>query len=480
MRPAVEPTGPKSRLRPERLASSTRHAGATIQAPLNADLRGQKETQTSSATAAVRAAVQARHVQRVDANIGFYTSIAGPRQNPDDVQHQRCTSRSTRSTRVTPATRRRTSGARAENLSDQHRSAARNRWAVSQAAPFRRMHVNGGLDLSPAGYGWARGGYIADTRVDGKVESGVAAAVVHPRQHLGSWSGSNWNMVFSGRERRPGDELPEPAVHRHRPHDARRAGEAVPRTSTAPATYRVFLPCAAHQRVRRQLGGRHRPAGHRPIASTSSSSPRPGDTAATINAALAGGCNLVFTPGVYNLDQTDQREPGRHGRPRHRLRHARPGQRRQRDRGRRRRRREDRQGHALRRRHHQLAHPARGRPGRVIGRATPPTRPRCRTCSSASAARVRRQGHQQPASSTATTRSSTTPGCGAPTTATRHLGWTVNTADTGLIVNGNNVLATGLFVEHYQKYEVIWNGQGGRTSSSRTRCPTTRRTRPRG
>jgi hypothetical protein len=43
------------------------------------------------------------------------------------------------------------------------------------------------------------------------------------------------------------------------------------------------------------------------------------------------------------------------------------------------------------------------------------------------------------------------------------VGWTVNTADTGLIVNGNNVLATGLFVEHYQKYQVIWNGQNGRT-----------------
>ena len=37
---------------------------------------------------------------------------------------------------------------------------------------------------------------------------------------------------------------------------------------------------------------------------------------------------------------------------------------------------------------------------------------------------------------------------------TRHVGWTINTADTGLIVNGNNVLATGLFVEHYQKNEV--------------------------
>jgi hypothetical protein len=41
------------------------------------------------------------------------------------------------------------------------------------------------------------------------------------------------------------------------------------------------------------------------------------------------------------------------------------------------------------------------------------------------------------------------------------VGWTKNTANTGLIVNGNNVTAYGLFVEHYQQYEVIWNGNGG-------------------
>jgi len=40
-------------------------------------------------------------------------------------------------------------------------------------------------------------------------------------------------------------------------------------------------------------------------------------------------------------------------------------------------------------------------------------------------------------------------------------GWNDNTADTGVIVNGDNVTAYGLFVEHYQKYEVIWNGNGG-------------------
>ncbi|HXP56870.1 MAG TPA: hypothetical protein VN847_18015, partial [Streptosporangiaceae bacterium] len=33
----------------------------------------------------------------------------------------------------------------------------------------------------------------------------------------------------------------------------------------------------------------------------------------------------------------------------------------------------------------------------------------------------------------------------------------------GLVVNGSNVLATGLFVEHYQQQQVVWNGNGGET-----------------
>jgi len=41
------------------------------------------------------------------------------------------------------------------------------------------------------------------------------------------------------------------------------------------------------------------------------------------------------------------------------------------------------------------------------------------------------------------------------------VGWTANTADTGLLVNGDDVTAYGLFVEHFQKFEVVWNGNGG-------------------
>jgi hypothetical protein len=41
------------------------------------------------------------------------------------------------------------------------------------------------------------------------------------------------------------------------------------------------------------------------------------------------------------------------------------------------------------------------------------------------------------------------------------VGWDVNTSDTGLVINGDNVTALGLFVEHFQKQNVIWNGDGG-------------------
>jgi hypothetical protein len=39
--------------------------------------------------------------------------------------------------------------------------------------------------------------------------------------------------------------------------------------------------------------------------------------------------------------------------------------------------------------------------------------------------------------------------------------WNTNMSDSGLIVNGDNVTAYGLFVEHHQKYQTVWNGNGG-------------------
>ncbi len=51
-------------------------------------------------------------------------------------------------------------------------------------------------------------------------------------------------------------------------------------------------------------------------------------------------------------------------------------------------------------------------------------------------------------------------GPGVLITATQWAG-AQNIGDTGVVVTGSNVTAYGLAVEHYQKNEVIWSGQGG-------------------
>jgi hypothetical protein len=50
-------------------------------------------------------------------------------------------------------------------------------------------------------------------------------------------------------------------------------------------------------------------------------------------------------------------------------------------------------------------------------------------------------------------------------------GWTSNTSKNGLIVNGNDVTAYGLFVEHFQEYQIVWNGSGGRVFFYQSEMP---------
>jgi hypothetical protein len=41
--------------------------------------------------------------------------------------------------------------------------------------------------------------------------------------------------------------------------------------------------------------------------------------------------------------------------------------------------------------------------------------------------------------------------------------WNTNIGRTGVVVNGDHVTATGLFVEHFQQYNTVWNGDDGTT-----------------
>ena len=51
------------------------------------------------------------------------------------------------------------------------------------------------------------------------------------------------------------------------------------------------------------------------------------------------------------------------------------------------------------------------------------------------------------------------------------VGWDQNLSANGLVVNGNRVTAYGLFVEHHQQYQVLWNGNAGRTYFYQSEIP---------
>jgi hypothetical protein len=51
------------------------------------------------------------------------------------------------------------------------------------------------------------------------------------------------------------------------------------------------------------------------------------------------------------------------------------------------------------------------------------------------------------------------------------VGWDSNKNATGLIVNGDNVTLYGLFVEHCQQYQTLWNGNGGRVYFYQSEMP---------
>jgi hypothetical protein len=146
------------------------------------------------------------------ANLGYYTTIAGLGLNPDDVS-------------IAPGDMNVDSG---WNLGDQAnatqnfwRSAENmaitpasgtDRWAVSQAAPMRRMHIRGNLTMGPSNEGpdsgYASGGFIADSRIDGQVTPGSQQQWYTRDSSMGSWSGGVWNMVFSGVQGAPTQGFP--------------------------------------------------------------------------------------------------------------------------------------------------------------------------------------------------------------------------------------------------------------------------------
>ena len=188
----------------------------------------------------------------------------------------------------------------AENFSI-YPSAGFTRWAVAQAAPFRRVDVHGDLNLAPNGYGWASGGYLADTRVSGTVQPYSQQQFYTRNSTIGGYLNGVWNMVFSGcsgRARTRASRSPPTRCCR-RPRSAARSPTSL---LTGAETTGSSCPSLQTNSAGITWAGGNTPGTS--LAWDQFYVAHPGDSAATINQALARGLNLVFTPGVYHLNQT--------------------------------------------------------------------------------------------------------------------------------------------------------------------------------
>ncbi|WP_253866484.1 discoidin domain-containing protein [Micromonospora sp. WMMA2032] len=424
-------------------------SAASIQAQLDSVFRTQESNQFGTQRYALM--FKPGDYSGINAQIGFYTSIMGLGRNPGDVRiHGDITVdagwfsgnatqnfwRSASNMQVFP-------------------SAGFTRWAVSQAAPFRRMDIQGDLNLAPNGYGWASGGYIADSRVTGVVQPYSQQQWYTRDSNVGGYLNAVWNVTNSGVVGAPATSFPNPPYTTLAQTPVSRDVPYLYLDGSG--TYQVFVPSTRTNASGASWLGGATPGTSIPLSQFYVA--KPGDSAATINAALTQGLNLLFTPGVYAVDQTI----------------------------------------------------AVNRAGTVVlGIGYPTLVPQNGVVpmTVADVDGVRLAGllfdagavnspvllQVGPAGSTASHATNPTSiqdvffriggaHAGKATTSLvvnqddalidhiwawrgdhgTGIGWTVNTADTGLIVNGDNVTALGLFVEHYQKYEVIWNGDNGRT-----------------
>jgi hypothetical protein len=393
----------------------------------------------------------------VDARIGFYTQVSGLGLSPDDVVINggiRADARWRKGNATVNFWRD------VENMSIVP-AGGFERWAVSQAAPMRRMHIRGDLVLDDGG--WSSGGFLADSKVDGQVRSGSQQQWLTRNSALGNWKGSNWNMVFVGTRGAPTNSFPDPPyttidaapVIREKPFlfvDGRGA-------------WKVFVPAVrSSAEGTTWISGKPRGVAH-PLSEFLIV--KPGTSADTMNAALAHNKSLIITPGVFHLDS-----------PLHITR-----------------------ANTL-----------------VLGLGLATLIPdggvsaidvddvdgvtlaglliEAGPTNSPVLVRIGPPGSSARHSSNPTVLSDLFvrvggAGVGKATRSVEinshdvigdHLwlwradhgsgvGWTSNTAANGLVVNGNDVTMYGLFVEHYQQYQVQWNGNGGRTYMFQNEMP---------
>ena len=320
---------------------------------------------------------------------------------------------------------------------------------------MRRVHVNGFATLMDycTGPSFASGGFIADSAFDGSViVNGSQQQWITRNSKVDVWTNAVWNQVFSGVIGAPAQSFPNPPYTTLATSPVTR--EAPYLYEDANGGFAVFVPSARHDTAGTSWATGQTPGVSIPLDRFFIA--RPGDSAPSITSALASGKNLILTPGVYHLDQTiEVQHPDTvvlglgfptlvpdNGRPAMRLVNAR--------------------GDVV----SGLIFDAGARNSSVLLQVGTGNERGDASDPSALSDVFFRVGGAAAGSATTSLVVDTGHVILDDIWAWRAdhgngVGWTVNTADTGVIVNGDNVTAYGLFVEHFQKYEVVWNGEGG-------------------
>ncbi len=244
--------------------------------------------------------------------VGYYTEVAGLGQDPGDVVvngsiyvHNQCYDGNC----IALNNFWRSMSNLTINVTNPDAGCYTNEfWAVSQAAPLRRVQVNGATTLMDycTGPSFASGGFIADSKFSQGIVNGSQQQFFVRNSTLNGWSNGVWNQVFSGTDGAPAECFPQSDACGGGPYTTV-AKTSVSREKPYPyiddrGAYRVFVPAAATNTSGVTWADGSTPGRSIPISDFFVA--KPTDSAKAINRELARGRNLLLTPGVYHLDQT--------------------------------------------------------------------------------------------------------------------------------------------------------------------------------